>query len=89
MAQRRPGKDAKVKRLSDFAEHKAHGEPLPIYVLRGADPYLLDKGRHIVRERAIGGAEPGMAILELDGAGAQLADVLDALRTLPFLAPRR
>ena len=89
MAQRRPGKDSKVKRLSDFAEHKAHGEPLPIYVLRGADPYLLDKGRHIVRERAIGGAEPGMAILELDGAGAQLADVLDALRTMPFLAPRR
>ena len=89
MAQRKSGKDSNVKRLSDFAKRKAHGEPLPIYVLRGSDPYLLDKGRHIVRERAIGQAEPGMALLELDGADAQLADVLDALRTMPFLAPRR
>ncbi|HUU93644.1 MAG TPA: DNA polymerase III subunit delta [Phycisphaerae bacterium] len=89
MAQRKPRKDANVKRLSDFTKRKAPGEPLPIYVLRGTDPYLLDKGRCIVRERALGEADPGMALLELDGAGAQLADVLDALRTMPFLAPRR
>ena len=89
MAQGKSGKDAKVKRLSDFVAHKAHGEPLPIYVLRGADPYLLDTGRRTVRERAIGHAEPGMALLELTGADAELADVLDALRTMPFLAPRR
>ena len=89
MAQRRPRKDSNVKRLSDFARRKAPGEPLPIYVLRGTDPFLLDKGRSTVRERAIGEADPGMALLELDGTGAELADVLDALRTMPFLAPRR
>jgi len=89
MAQRRSKKDSKVKRLSDFAKRKVSGEPLPVYVLRGTDPYLLDKGRRVVRQRAIGQAEPGMAMLELNGAEAELADVLDALRTMPFLAPRR
>ena len=89
MAKRKTKKAPPGKRLSEFAERKAPGEPLPIYVLCGTDPYLLDKGRHIVRERTLGEAEPGMALLELAGADAELADVLDALRTMPFLAPRR
>lgn len=89
MARRSPKPDATVKRLSDFAAKKSPGEPLPIYVFRGTDPYLLDKARQIARERVIGDAEPGLALLELRGADAGLADVFDALRTLPFLAPRR
>jgi len=72
-----------------FAEAKVAGPPLPIYVLRGTDPYLLDMGRAAVRKRTIGDADPGLAVLELNGPDAQLGDCLDALRTLPFLAPHR
>lgn len=89
MARGGPRNQSKAKRLSEFLAQGPSGDPLPVYVLRGTDPYLLDQGRQAVRERVIGDAEPGLALLELDGAEAQLADVLDALRTAPFLAPRR
>jgi DNA polymerase-3 subunit delta len=75
-------------RLSDFLAEKA-GQPRPVYVLRGTDPYLLDQARRRVREVTIGGADPGLAAVETTGSEAVLADVLDALKTLPFLAPRR
>lgn len=64
-------------------------EPEPIYVLAGADPYLVRQGRAAVRTHVFGDADPGMALVELDGADAQLAEVLDTLRTLPMLAPHR
>ncbi|MFO8014525.1 MAG: DNA polymerase III subunit delta [Phycisphaerae bacterium] len=89
MAKRSGKKKDDAKRLSDFLKHKGRAEPLPVYVLRGTDPYLMEKGRAAVRERAIGDADPGLALAEFDGAEAGLADVLDAVRTLPFLADRR
>ncbi|HUU31060.1 MAG TPA: DNA polymerase III subunit delta [Phycisphaerae bacterium] len=75
-------------RLSDFQKPR-QADPKPIYVLCGTDPYLLDQGRRTVRTRVFGEADPGMALTEFTGADADLADVLDALRTPPFLAPRR
>jgi len=75
-------------RLSDFIAEKG-AAPRPIYVLRGTDPYLLAQARRRVREQAVGDADPGLAIVETGGADAVLADVMDSLRTLPFLAPRR
>ena len=75
-------------RLSDFLAEKA-AAPRPIYVLRGTDPYLLDQARRHVRAQTIGDTDPGLAVVETLGAEAVLADVMDSLRTLPFLAPRR
>jgi len=75
-------------RLSDFQKQRP-AEPKPVYVLCGTDPYLLDQGRRAVRARVFGEADPGMALTEFTGTDADLADVLDALRTPPFLAPRR
>ena len=75
-------------RLSDFLAEKG-AAPRPIYVLRGTDPYLLTQGRRRVREQAVGDADPGLAVVEVSGTDAELADVMDSLRTLPFLAPRR
>ena len=75
-------------RLSDFLAEKAPA-PRPIYVLRGTDPYLLDQARRHIRTQTIGDADPGLAVVETLGADAVLADVMDSLRTLPFLAPRR
>jgi len=75
-------------RLSDF-QKQTKAAPKPIYVLLGTDLYLLDQGRRAVRRQVLADADPGMALLELGGEEAVLADVLDALRTPPFLAPRR
>jgi len=74
-------------RLSEFIQ--AAAPPQAAYVLHGADPYLLTQARAAVRAQTLGDAEPDLALLEVAGADAVLADVLDALRTPPFLAPRR
>lgn len=60
----------------------------PVYVLHGGDAYLTDEHRHEIIARVIGDADPQMCISSFD-SGSELAEVLDALRTLPFLAERR
>ena len=88
MARRGPSEEKPAQRVSEFSRQKA-AERLPVYVLRGTDPYLLDLGRQAVRRQVIGDADPGMAMMEALGSEAAIADILDALRTPPFLAPRR
>ena len=60
----------------------------PIYVLYGGDPYLCDMHRRQVISLVIGEADPQLCVSTFD-ATAELAEVLDELRTMPFLAPRR
>jgi len=60
----------------------------PIYVLYGADAFLLDSHRRDIVSAVIGDADPQTAVASYDAA-IDLATVLDDLRTLPFLAPRR
>jgi len=59
-----------------------------VYVLHGDDAYLLDAHRREITNHVVGDADPQVCISSFD-ASAELADVLDELRTLPFLAPRR
>ena len=88
MARRDQDEKAGGMRLGDFLKSPG-ADVKPIYVLKGTDPYLLDQARQEVRRRVLGDADPGLALLELQGPEAALADVLDALRTPPMLAPRR
>jgi DNA polymerase III subunit delta len=60
----------------------------PIYVLFGDDEYLLDVRRKEIVAQAIGDGDAQLCISSFDG-DAELANVLDELRTLPFLAPHR
>jgi len=60
----------------------------PVYVLHGSDAYLLDAHRKDIYDRVVGDADPQVCASSFDGS-ADLADVLDELRTVPFLAPRR
>jgi len=59
-----------------------------VYVLYGNDQFLLDAHRKEIVSRTIGDADPQLSLSQFD-ATADLADVLDTLRTLPFLAPQR
>jgi DNA polymerase-3 subunit delta len=60
----------------------------PVYVLHGDDAFLLDTHRREIVERVVAGADPQLCVTSFDGS-AELAEVLDELRTVPFLTPRR
>ncbi len=59
-----------------------------IYVFCGSDAFLRDEHRRSIVLQVIADADPQIAVSRFD-ATAELAEVLDTLRTLPFLAPRR
>jgi DNA polymerase III subunit delta len=60
----------------------------PIYVLHGDDEYLRDVSRKNIVDAAVGQGDPQLCISQFDSE-AELAVILDELRTLPFLAPHR
>ena len=60
----------------------------PVYVLHGADAFLRDAHRREIVDALIGDADPQTCVTSFD-ATAELAEVLDELRTAPFLAPHR
>jgi DNA polymerase-3 subunit delta len=59
-----------------------------VYVLCGDDACLQDARRREIVARLIGDADPQVAVVTFDAA-AEMPEVLNELRTLPFLAPRR
>jgi len=66
----------------------ATGSLKPVYVLFGGDAFLLDAARSEIVAAAIGDSDPQVAVTTFE-SDADLAVVLDELRTAPFLAPRR
>ena len=62
----------------------------PIYVVFGAETFLKREAVRDIMAQVLAGADPSLALSEYDGGGSvELAQVLDDLRTLPFLAPHR
>jgi len=59
-------------------------DPAPCTVLQGAESYLAQRCLTALRARVLGDP-PGPGLAEFDGHKADLAPVLDELRTLPFL----
>jgi len=62
---------------------------LPVYVIYGPQEFLRRQRLAEVVRTVLGGQAMHMAVAEHDGQTAELADVLDEMRTLPFLAERR
>ena len=60
----------------------------PLYVLHGQDDFLRRQYCRRSIERIIGQAETQLAVARFD-VSAELAEVLDELRTAPLLAPHR
>lgn len=65
------------------------GEPKPIYAIFGDDAYLRHEATRAIVRAAMDGEEEGMGLARFEGASADLAHVLDEVRTLPFLSKRR
>ena len=66
----------------------AQTEPKPIYVIYGPDEFLRDHWKVEITAATLGDADRQMCLSRHAGS-AELADVLDDLRTPPFLGPRR
>ncbi len=62
--------------------------PKPVYVLCGSDAFLIDEAYRLLLSRIIGDADPQTSVRVFE-VTAELSEVLDELRTIPFLAPRR
>lgn len=61
----------------------------PVYVIFGSDRRRACDKQHEITDLVLAGADPQMALSAFDGPDATLADVIDDLRTLPFLSPSR
>jgi len=66
----------------------ADQKPKPVYVLCGDDAFLRDQYTRQIVSQVAGEADPKLCASWFDGA-AELADVLDELRTPSLLTPRR
>lgn len=61
----------------------------PVYVVAGEGGRLHDAQLAKVRRQVLQGCDWSMCLREFDGEEAVITEVLDELRTLPFLGPRR
>jgi len=61
----------------------------PIYVVHGKDRRRAVDKQHEIVEQVLGEADPQTALHTYEGKDTGLTDVLDDLRTLPFLSERR
>lgn len=61
----------------------------PVYALFGDETFLKNESRRAILRALLDGDEDGPAVSRVSGEDVSLADVLDEVRTLPFLAPRR
>jgi DNA polymerase-3 subunit delta len=65
---------------------------LPVYLVKGDDPSLVDQAAHALCERLVAGGDPSLMIEEFGGPGGDHFDVgaaIDACTTPPFLVERR
>ena len=74
----------------DLVRHLKSEEPLPVYAVIGDEPFTRGQAMQTLRKAILGDASPDLALSQY--VGAEIRDVrelLDELRTPPFLAPRR
>jgi DNA polymerase-3 subunit delta len=68
---------------------KQQHKPLGFYVIVGEDPFLVSRESEKRVDAILGTEDRSMALYEPRASEAQVSDILDELRTLPFLASKR
>lgn len=61
----------------------------PIYIIAGKDKFLIDGEYSKLLDKLLEPSQRALGLWQADADRAEIADVLDELRTLPFLAERR
>ncbi len=75
--------------LEELRAELAKGEPRPAYLVVGEEPLLRDDAVAALREATLGPAGGDFDFERFDGARTDPGALVDAVRTLPVLAPRR
>ena len=70
----------------EFLRSPTKGGARPIYAVSGDDAYLRDETLKAIARQALGPEADDLSVSRYSGDQATLHDVLDELRTLPFLA---
>jgi len=65
------------------------GEPQPVYVLAGKEPFLKRQMRILLRKFLLGSCDDPFAYSTFPGERTSYSEVFSAVSTRPFLAPRR
>jgi DNA polymerase III subunit delta len=73
----------------DFLRSPSKAGVRPIYAVSGDDAYLRDESLKAIARLALGADGDDFSVSRFSGDQASLHDVLDELRTLPFLAKCR
>ena len=74
----------------DLAQHLRSEEPLPVYAVIGEEAFARSQAVAALRAAVLGDASPDLALSQYLGSEiTDAAELLDELRTPPFLAPRR
>lgn len=68
---------------------KKKQDTLGFYVIYGEDPFLISNECEKLLDSILGAEDRSMAIYEPKAQDARISDVLDELRTLPFLTSKR
>ncbi len=89
-AARTPEKDNNINmKAIDFLKRFAETPLAPLYVVFGDEVYLRREAIEAIIKSALGDDADELAITRFAGEKAKLADVVDEVRTLPFLSERR
>lgn len=73
----------------EFLKQEPDRECRPVYAVYGDETYLRREVAHQIVRQALGPEADELAVVRFPGEKTPLADVLDELRTLPFLSRRR
>src|SRR5215210_5476867 len=84
-----PNGDGFAMHAIEFVRQPAAGGVRPVYAVFGDDAYLRREALRAIVRSAVGGEDDELAVARFAGDQAALADVLDEVRTLPFLAKSR
>jgi DNA polymerase-3 subunit delta len=72
-----------------FLERLDRAKPQPLYVVHGDEPFLQRQVLIALRRLVLGPDDDGFGVSSHAGEKAKWAEVVDDLRTLPMLSPRR
>ncbi len=75
--------------IQEVTKRAGEGSLEPVYLLVGAERFLVERAVDAVRQAVDQSATPGFNVDLFDGKGLEAAAVISAARTLPMMADRR
>jgi len=76
-------------KFSDFLKSLDHNSPLPLYLFHGDEPFFIQKGLNIIKEKFAGSDFDVLNVQTLFGHEVSANELINACQTMPFLSENR